>query len=389
MRVLHAIATFAPAWHYGGPVRSTFELCRALVGLGHRICVVTTTAGTGHDARGGVVRRELEGVEVHYCPARVGRLGIRSPEMAAVVGSLAPSFDVAHLTGVWQPTSRGVAAALTRASLPYVSSPRGALSPYSFSKGRLKKSIYYAAVERRIQRGAAALHVTALLEEQEVLRLGLGVPVRVVPNICTPATWHPDPEAGRAWRARNGIPAGSLVVAHVGRVQAKKNLEFLASVAARMRPGRPWQVVLHGPVAERDQAYLQALRSMFPAGTLKVIRGAGDPAELRGAYSGSDCMAMPSLHENFGNAAVEAALCGTHVLASPFVGAAEILEPHGAATILPLDAEAWARSIEARSVGCPGQDLDRQAVAREVDPASVAARMADVYREAADRRQCR
>lgn len=389
MRILHAIATFAPAWQYGGPVRSTFELCRALAVQGHRVCVITTTAGTPHAGSSSVVRAHVEGIDVHYCPAQVGRLGIHSRTMASVVRDLAPEADVAHLTGVWQPTSRGVAASFIRAGLPYVSSPRGALSPYSFSQGRLKKRIYYATVERRIQRDAAAIHATAPLEAEEVRRLGLGVPVRVAPNICPAETWHPDPDAGRAWRERHGIPDDMLVVAHVGRVQAKKNLEFLAQVAERVRAGRRWIMVLCGPVAARDAGYLRTLRSRFPAGTLAVIPGSADTTEVRGAYCGSDCMAMPSLHENFGNAAVEAALCGTHVLASPFVGAAGILEPHGAATVLPLQADEWARTIEARGTGRCERRLHRDAIARQVGPEAVAAQMAEFYREAADRRQCR
>lgn len=389
MRILHVIATFAPAWQYGGPVRSTYELCKALVARGHHVSVVTTTAGTPMAAAEGVVCADVEGIDVHYCPARTGRLGIQSRAMAAVVRDLAPRFDVAHLTGVWQPTSRRTAAELARVGVPYVSSPRGALSPYSFSQGRLKKGIYYAAVERGIQRAAAVLHVTAPLEEDEVRRLGLGVPIRAVPNVCSPKTWHPDPGAGRSWRNRNGIPPEGLVVAHVGRVQAKKNLEFLAAVAAAVRTDRQWAIALHGPVASRDKAYLRTIESRFPVGRLVVIAGSGAADEVRGAYSGADLLAMPSLHENFGNAAVEAALCGTHVLASPFVGAATMLEPHGAATVLPLHADGWARKIESR---CEDRDMrrhEREGIASQVGPDSVARQMEHVYREAIGRRQCR
>ena len=387
MRILHVIATFAPAWQYGGPVRSTYELCKALVARGHHVSVVTTTAGTPMAAAEGVVCADVEGIDVHYCPARTGRLGIQSRAMAAEVGDLAPRFDVAHLTGVWQPTSRRTAAELARAGVPYVSSPRGALSVYSFSQGRLKKRVYFAAVERGIQRAAAGLHVTAPLEEAEVQRLGLGVPIRVVPNVCSPATWYPDPAAGRSWRSRNGIPPDALVASHVGRVQAKKNLEFLAVAAGEVRTGRRWAIVLHGPVASRDAAYLRTIESMFPTGKLVVIAGSGDADEVRGAYSGSDCLAMPSLHENFGNAAVEAALCGTPVLASPFVGAATILEPRGAATVLPLEAEPWARAIEAIGEARRVRHNEREWVASKVAPDAVAQQMEEFYREAIGRRQ--
>ena len=44
MRILHAIPSFYPAYFYGGPIRSSYELCRNLALLGCNVRVLTTDA---------------------------------------------------------------------------------------------------------------------------------------------------------------------------------------------------------------------------------------------------------------------------------------------------------------------------------------------------------
>jgi hypothetical protein len=49
MRILHVVPSFYPAYFYGEPIRSRYELCRNLALLGCDIRVLTTDAG-GLDA---------------------------------------------------------------------------------------------------------------------------------------------------------------------------------------------------------------------------------------------------------------------------------------------------------------------------------------------------
>jgi glycosyltransferase involved in cell wall biosynthesis len=79
---------------------------------------------------------------------------------------------------------------------------------------------------------------------------------------------------------------------------------------------------------------------------------AASPPDVRAAYSGSDCLLMPSHHENFGNVAVEASACGCRALVSEKTGAAEWLED----CALPRETAVWAREIS-RLIGA-GRDCD-------------------------------
>jgi len=341
MKIVHATPLYAPAWQYGGPIRSTHQIAMALVQQGHDLVVVTTSTGTPHEGAAAPVHDEVDGVRVVYCPARTARVGILSPTMAMEVRRLAANADVAHLTGVWQPSMIGVQRALHAAAVPYVTSPRGALSPYSFTRGYWKKRLYYRLFERRIERQAAAIHVTAPIEQHELEALSLGVPINVIPNSCDAGAWFEDRVAAGRWRTLRGIGDAALLIMHVGRTHHKKNLEFLLRAAANLPAAADWRVVLLGPVADRDRPYLEHLRTLLPEHRLVVDPGSGEPGELRAAYTAADVMAIPSLHENFCNVVIESILCCTPVLSSPYVGASQLCESLGGVTIRSLDGPAW------------------------------------------------
>jgi glycosyltransferase involved in cell wall biosynthesis len=382
LSVLHVTPLYAPAWQFGGPVRSTHEIAAGLVARGHQVTVVTTSCGTPDEANPDVVSKVVDGVSVHYCPWAQGPLGIASRAMRAVAKASAAQAAVAHVTGVWQPSVRGVYSDLDVLGVPYVSSPRGALSPYSFRQGWLKKLLYFRIFERRFARGAAALHATAPLEEAELAGLFSCVPIRVIPNACDPTKWYPDQAAGAIWRERHGISPDEFVLAHVGRIHRKKNLDFLADVAVRLPAGARWRLVLYGPTAVKDQPYREKLADRFPAGRLVVTDGAGDTGETRAAYSGADVLVFPSLHENFGNVLVESLLCGTPVISSPNVGAAAFFNGTKGVQVRDLDAARWAHKLSGSIVA--GRDSraaeeDRAIAAAAFSPGVVAEQVESLY----------
>ena len=357
---------------------------------GHHVTVVTTSCGTPDAASPDVVRRVIDGVNVCYCPWGQGPFGITSRAMREVSKACAEQADVAHVTGVWQPSVRRVYSDLDALSVPYVISPRGALSPYSFRHGWLKKWAYFQLFERGFGRRAAALHATAPLEEAELVRLFPRAPVWVIPNACDPTKWYPDSLAGAAWRQAHGIAGDEIVIAHVGRIHPKKNLDFLGEVATRLPASARWRLVLYGPTAVKDQPYRKALADRFPSGRLVLADGAGDTAETRAAYSGADVLVFPSLHENFGNVLVESLMCGTPVLSSPHVGAAAFFQHAAEVRIVDLEPSAWGRELSAR-IQSPRTDrshgLGIAEVALRCSPAAVAAAVESMYRTVLSRHQ--
>src|ERR1700732_4173 len=74
MKVLHVVPSFHPAYFYGGPIRSTFELCRNLGELGCEVRVLTTDANGLDQVLDVDTNEEVvlpEGFRVRYCPRRL------------------------------------------------------------------------------------------------------------------------------------------------------------------------------------------------------------------------------------------------------------------------------------------------------------------------------
>jgi len=389
MRILHFTPMYAPAWKYGGVVRSTTLLCETLAQLGHQVTVVTTTAGTAYERACTPVDDLRNGVAVIYAPCSRTPLGVDSPDLTPILDRVVREHDILHLTGVWQPTARRAHAAAIRHGTPYIVSPRGALSPFSFSHGAWKKKPYWLLVERGISSGATLLHATAPLEEEELRRLLPFQRVATVPNAVDASLWTFSP-AGRArWRAEHGLSPDDFVVMHVGRLEPKKNTVFLVE-AMRLAVGqrRLTLAIIGSALKPAHEAHLASQLRRFPG---RVIRVADTPdaGALAAAYSAADAVAMPSRHENFGNVLLESLLCGTPVVASTNVGAAFLTRDLPGTTVLPLDLNIWAKALvelHGGAVGSvPPQRLSfetRAVLATRFSPLATAGGIAGLYEEA-------
>ncbi len=347
LRILHCTAGYAPAWQLGGPPRSTANLCEGLVARGHQVVVFTTKLGLEqrHDLPDGeAVMRN--GVTVHYFPLN-GPPGIRSAALAAAVRARAKDFDLMHVTGVWQPTSVPACREAQRRGIPYVVSPRGALSGYSFAQKWLKKAVYWWGWERRNINDASAVHYTALAEQDECIRLGLRPPGFVVPNSIDLQAWRPDIAGARAWRMRHGISPDELIFLNSGRLHHKKGLDLLLEAAKGLPANRPWRMVFAGPDEDGTGVLLREAAVAAGLGQRMIFTGPLDTPELAAVYSAAGLFLFPSLNENFGNVAIEALACGTRLVLSPEVGCHRELAGVAGVKVVPRIVADWQAEMTA------------------------------------------
>lgn len=344
MNILHVTPLYAPAWQFGGVVRSVSALAEACAAKGARVSVITTSIGTPYERQKQPPTELRYGVEVMYCPASRSPVGILSNALTQAVAAALPATDVCHITGVWQPSVLAAAHLCKKKGIPYVTSPRGALSPYSFRDGWLKKRAYYALCERGVHRNATAVHATSPLEECELKALLPEASVHVIPNICNARQWFPDRAGAAEWRRAHGVKPNTPVFLHVGRVEPKKNLPFLGEVARRLPLTSDWRFILVGPAEESELSRVTASFHNI-SDRLLTVSGTGSEEELRGAYSAATCLVMPSFHENFGNVVVEALYCGTPVITSDRVGVALMLIGSPLLKVIALRTEAWSNTL--------------------------------------------
>lgn len=316
---------------------STSALCAGLAEAGHEVTVFTTDAGLPAEFRDR--RTMLDGVEVHYFPRGKG-YGIHSPKLEAAVHNQAASYEIMHVTGVWQRTSTAACDAARSAGVPYVISPRGALGPYSWRNKTLKKALYYFLRERRNLRDAAAFHYTSAMEACECARWTGCRPSVIIPNPVLPRGWGRDRAGADRWRAQHGISNREVLLLAVGRLHHKKGLDLLPEALAPFA-GKNWTLAIVG--SDEDGSGDQLRSSFDRRGLLDRVRFISHVANenLPAIYSAGTMLLLPSRHENFGNAVVEALGCGCAVTISDQVGCAEEIADCGAATILPRRVEIW------------------------------------------------
>ena len=110
MKILFFLPVWEPAWQYGGPIQSTFNLCKSLQNLGVQIKVVTTSFGLSDWPNSScdteILRSDLP---VTYFKAKSSDFfGINSPSLLASLQSYLDWADVLHMSAVWHPMSIGI-----------------------------------------------------------------------------------------------------------------------------------------------------------------------------------------------------------------------------------------------------------------------------------------
>ena len=118
-----------------------------------------------------------------------------------------------------------------------------------------------------------------------------------------------------SWSAR----PGDLVVIHVGRIAAEKNLDLVLAAFAAIKAARPdAKLVFVG-----DGPLRKTLAARWPQ---HIFTGLRHGADLATHYASGDLFLFPSLTETFGNVTAEALASGLGVVAYACAAAADLIE---------------------------------------------------------------
>ena len=275
--------------------------------------VEVETATTDDDGAGGRNGRALEvllpeeGAQRRYFRKTTNPYKTSIP-FARWIFRHARDYDVIHIHALFSSCSTFAAWAARRAGVPYVVRPLGTLSQYGVSKRRpWLKRISLALVERRILRGAAAVHFTSAIERQEAESLGVSMRGVVIPLAVEPAA-EPVRDAPLA-----SFPEmnGKRGVLFLSRLDPKKNVEgLLAAIALSGDVLRDTVWLIAGNGDPDYVAQLHRLASQL--GVADRVRWLGhlDADAKAEAFARAQLFVLPSFSENFGIAAAEAAAAG-------------------------------------------------------------------------------
>jgi glycosyltransferase involved in cell wall biosynthesis len=391
MHIGVVVPYYKPASIYGGPVRSVSALCEGLIKAGAQVTVLTTNANgaelltvpTGQPL-------DVDGVQVSYYRRWGSRLAASyyySPGLKQACQEKIREVDVVYICATWTYAMLAGATAAQAAGIPFVVSPRGSFMTWSMSQKPLKKRAYLALVERRLVNGAAAIHCTSYLEQQQLSPWGFRPPVIVIPNGLDLAPFGRLPARGTRRRAL-GVPPDGTLSLFVGRLHKMKRLELMIEAFAAVAQRLPnAHLLIVGP--EGDGSGKKAQRQVEGLGLSHRVHFAGllTGMALMQAYADADLHVLLSHRENFAMVVAEAMAAGLPVLATEQVGLAEEVAKAGAGYRVAAEREgivkSWlsllADSELRRSMGQKGRDLVGRHFASEV----VSAQMIEFLRQIA------
>jgi 1,2-diacylglycerol 3-alpha-glucosyltransferase len=162
---------------------------------------------------------------------------------------------------------------------------------------------------------------------------GVTTPIVVIPTGVDVARFSAGD--GAAFRRRNGIPAETFVVGHVGRLSPEKNGEFLARAAARfLVDDAEARFVLVGEGESADEMLVPFER----AGVEDRVHAVGrlEGADLVDAYDALDVFAFASQSETQGMVVTEAMAAGNPVVALQASGVEDVVVDGENGRLLPI-----------------------------------------------------
>ena len=306
MNILQVTPSFHPAYVYGGPIRSVYELCCNLARAGCQVRVLTTDAN-GADAVLDVDtthESDHDGFCVRYCH-RIKDVSI-SPTLLRLLPEYVRWADVVHLTAVYSFPIIPTLLICRVLNKPVVWSPRGMLQRWEGTSRPLLKTIW-EQVCRLVAPRKLILHLTSEAERQEsAIRLP-GIATTVIPNAI---------EVPNKIAAVNGHKVLRLLF--IGRLHAKKGIENLLAAYQQLNGclSMPVSLTVAG---DGDLRYTQNLKARIEqlaiSGQIQMA-GAVLGKDKENAFMNADVVIVPSFTENFAMVVAEALAYGIPVIAS-------------------------------------------------------------------------
>lgn len=319
---------------WGGIETAVVETSRRLLAMGHDVKVFcpAALAAAGDDVVDGVPVRRFP----HFYPYlglddaardRMDRKAGNLFSFSLLAGLLRePGIDLIHLHtgkrlgGIVRQVSR-----LRR--IPYVMTLHGGLydvpeqeatSWTEPARGAIEwgKVLGLVVGSRRVVDDAAAVVCLGPEEARLVAARHPHARIELIPNGVDIERFSSGD--GDGFRRRLGLAADASVAIVVGRIDPQKGQDLAVRALARVAESDPSaRLVLIGPTtapAYRDEVVLEASR-LGVLGRVTLVDGLAPP-EVADAYHGADVLLLPSRHEPFGMAILEAWVAGLPVVAA-------------------------------------------------------------------------
>lgn len=376
MKVLHVVPSIARG--YGGPTRSLGGYARAAAVAGIE-CAIAAPAAAPTDVQ--ALRETAPEAQLLQFNSSGDAAFVHSASLVEFVRDNARRFDAVHVHGLFNGVSTFAARVCRRAGTPLIVRPFGMLSHYTFGhRRRLLKRFCFAMFDGPNVRAASGIHFTTTAERDEAAWHGIPLGREsfvVAPPYIREA--HAPPQ-----RLLSERPTALLV----SRLDPVKNIEVLLDawriVVGELSTAR---LVIAGDGPRRYRADLEALASRFGLTASVEFRGFVDGPAKQELYENAHVFVLPSRHENFGIAVLEALAAGVPAVVTAEVQLSEFIAANALGAICAASPSALAADL-LRFLGSPAPRLAcanraPALVEQHFGIAAIGAQLLTMYRAAA------
>jgi glycosyltransferase involved in cell wall biosynthesis len=341
MKLVHVIPYFLPSIAFGGPIFTTYYLCRELVRRGHEVVLLTTNVLDSSRFEKDFKREEvMDGILVRRYPVAMRFMSYYLTP-GIIRGIMGEDAEIIHGHGYRNFQVDAGALCSWLKGMPFVLHPRGMASPGAAKErgstlGEVIYRSYDAATRGFAIRRAGRIIAASEFEKEQLMRRRIPPKrIRVVPHGVDAGAFQRNHELGEAFRKKFGID-GWLIL-YAGRIDRGKNLAALLRACSSLQEKfKDLHLALVGGEMPSTQIGRASIREDLREYALKlglenlVFTGSLRNEELVGAYSAADVFVNPSVSraENFGLVNLEAAACSLPLVASPVGIATALLEEH-------------------------------------------------------------
>jgi glycosyltransferase involved in cell wall biosynthesis len=340
MKIVHYISRVRLS--IGGTVRAALDMCTAMSNRGHEVVLATTDAT---DAARGLSSEGARPAVVEL-PSGRGALKRWGTADLAMVREVLRGADAAHIHAIWAPTNPQFARACERAGVPYVVTAHGMLDDWSMAQKAMKKRVFLALSGNRMLREASSTHFTAS-EEMRQSRPRLPRDTAVSIPLLFDAGEYETLPGERAARAKFGLEDESRpIVLFLSRLTPGKRADLVISAARVLRDkGVDALTVIAGSGDASEEDRLRRLAESEGLRDRVRFVGAVFDAEKVSLYECASVFVLPSDHENFCFALVEAMAAGAPAVTVRTIAIWEELVESGGAVVAPPEAGAIAEAV--------------------------------------------
>jgi len=386
MRTRHLTPDSAPAYAFGGVVRSVEGMAAALARRGHDVTVLTTDARDHRRRYAGAQDEMIDGVRVlrrpNVLPRLRGRFNLSTPRsLKRSAEALLPTIDALHIHEFRTLENLLATPVAKKLDVPIVLSPHGTLN-LNTGRGALKR-----AWDNLLSPGIASRidHVITLSaaeqDEAETLWRRFGArrkPTRfsVIPNGVDLGDF--DRRALAASFRRRFNLGDAQIVLFMGRLHTRKGVDVLikAFKAIDLADSR---LLIVGP----DDGMLPILKAFADGDRRIIFTGYLQGAERLGALAAGDVFALPATGEGQPMAALEAMAAGLPVVLSPGCNLDEVAGV-GAGYVVKAEVDTFAEKLRLllndrdlrQTMGLRARQLVKESYTWD----GIAEKLEDVYR---------